>query len=134
MPYRGRDTYYLESMIAACSFMMAVMCLFYLGRVSAIDILRAVRIEIPVWVWGGLWTVSAAALVIGRLTNNGAISEYASLYTASLWTVVLYAAWSNRLLFPMSSALSPCFIVFSAIIYAYRTRIGRVRHDARTST
>jgi hypothetical protein len=121
-------------MIASCSFMMAAMCLFYLDRVSSIDLLRAARIDVPVWIWGALWTASGVSLITGRVTTNAFICEYAALYTASLWVIVLYAAWSNRLLFPMSSALSPCFIFFSVVIYIYRTRIGRVRQNARASS
>jgi hypothetical protein len=133
MPYRGRDTYYLEMMIASCSGMMAAMCLFYLDRVATINLLRSARIDIPVWIWGALWTASAVTLAVGRVKGIHQIGEHAALYTASLWTIILYAAWSNRLLFPLSFALSPCFIFFSALIYLYRTRYGRPKHNAGTA-
>jgi hypothetical protein len=134
MPYNGRDTYYLELMIASCSIMMAIMCLFYLDRTSTIHILYAAEIDIPVWIWGGMWTASGVALIVGRWKRSHFICEWSALYTASLWTIILYAAWSNRLLFPLSSALSPCFIFFSAMIYIYRTRVGRgMRQNARTA-
>jgi hypothetical protein len=136
MPARGRDSHYLEYMIASGSLAMAAMCMFYLDRVSTLymPLMYAARIDIPVWVWAAMWTLSAAALGVGAFRNDHVTCEWAALYTASLWIIIFYAAWSNRLLFPMSLAMSPCFIVFSARIYHYRKRYGRPKYvNARTT-
>jgi hypothetical protein len=134
MPYRGRDTYYLELFMAAMSLSMAVMCLFYAGRFATLVFLNHSNMRVPVWLWAMLWITSSAMMSAGVLLGREKIAEWGALYTASLWFVVLYASLTSRLLFPMSSAVSPVFVAFNAMIYGYRARVGRYHQHGRLST
>jgi hypothetical protein len=62
MPYRGRDTYYLELFMAAMSLSMAVMCLFYAGRFATLVFLNHSNMRVPVWLWAMLWITSSAMM------------------------------------------------------------------------
>ena len=127
MPYRGRDTYYLELHLALTSLLLASMCFRFGDRYARLLFGNSEVIHSPVWLWGLLWLFLGVIMSIGILGHRPKCSEYGALLTAVLWCVVFYAALSSHLLYPLSTAVSPAFIIFSFKVYVYRTRLERAR-------
>lgn len=132
MPQRGRDTYYLELFMAFVSSSLALMCLVHAGRFMTIRFVQESSIRVPLWVWGLLWLISAVLMTGGVLLYRRVMAKWGSLFTASLWVVVLYIGLVSKFALTMLTAVSPWFVVFNGLIYWYQVRVER-SHYGRLS-
>jgi hypothetical protein len=129
MPYRGRDTYYLEMHIAFSSLLMAAMCIAYSDKFATFALNAGILVRTPVWAWALLWLSSAVVMGYGIHKGSWKLIEHGSLLTVALWVSVFLGSVTSHLLFPLSAAVSPAFIIFTMKVYVYRTRVGRYRRD-----
>lgn len=125
MPRRGRDTYYLESMIAICNLAIGLLCLLVSSNGRDVTVLDLFRSMAPVGLWAAMWGTSGAYLMVGAMNGQSKYIRYAGLLSAGLWGTVSINAIRHPTSFPMTTSLAPVFFFYSAAIFVYQSFVTR---------
>jgi hypothetical protein len=123
MSQRGRDTYYLELLLAVFSARLAFIC--FSRWITGSDIILGTPFGMvaPLWVWGLLWTLSAAGLLYGLFGKPLRVIEYSAMFTAVLWLQAIY--WTSQMNSVLTLRLGWAIIIslFSVWVYFYHARV-----------
>ena len=129
MPYRGRDTVYVESLIALCNIACGLICILVNPPIYETTTLTLMRSLAPVGFWCFLWLGAGIMLMHGWRSRKLKWIEYGAVWSAALWIMVSFNAMIQARSYPLTAALAPIFAAYSALIYFYQARIntsGRV--------
>jgi hypothetical protein len=127
MPYRGRDSVYVESLIAWANIAAGIICLIVQPPVSETSVLSLLNGLAPVTSWAVLWLAVGLTLMHGHHSRRLRFIEYSGMASAALWLIVSWRAWQNPAQYPMTCAMGPIFCWYSAVIYFYQSRTSRGR-------
>jgi hypothetical protein len=121
MPYRGRDTHYLEWLVVSLCMSMGIVSYFTALWGHSDRLLF--EFLAPAWLWSGTWWLCGGWMAWGSYFNERSKIQHAAGVITVLWFVVTIKAWGNFQGFPMTSGVAPVITFFSGCIYVYQHRI-----------
>lgn len=127
MPYHGRDTIYLESLISWLNIGAGLLCAFYMPGRWDTNILALFREIIPLKLWAVFWIGVGIAQMYGCIRRRLRFVEYAALCSAGLWLVVCVNITRNPMDYPMTCVYAPTFTIYSFLIFFYQSRTSAYR-------
>lgn len=125
MPQNRRDTLYLESMIGTVNMAMSAVCMEFVSSdhpVRETTVLTLLSSLAPLTWWASLWLVIGVFILYGCFIRHYKMLEYCALLSAATWLVVAYYAFGAPRRYPSTTAMSPVFAFYSAVIYIYQSR------------
>ena len=125
MPDRGRDSYYLESMIGFCNLAIGLLCVIFQAEGPDKSVVDLFRTMAPPGVWAVLWGVTGAVLLYGSSTGSNRMIGWGAFISAGLWGSVAFNSLRDPRYFPMASALTPIFFTYSGAIFVYQSFVAK---------
>jgi hypothetical protein len=135
MPYRGRDTFYVESLIAWCNVAAGLLCIFVKPPVWETNILTLFVSIAPIELWAVIWIFVGASQFYGFTKRSLKWVEYGAVVSAALWIVVtVNVVRSGAGLYPMTCIFAPTLAFYSGLVYFYQARTAAHNYGRSAQT
>lgn len=106
---------------------MAAVCMEFVSAehpVRETTVLTLLSSLAPLTLWASLWLVIGILILYGCFTRHYKMLEYCALLSSATWLVVAYYALGAPRRYPSTTAMSPVFAFYSAVIYIYQSRMA----------